>query len=981
MQTNIVRRYRFKDISFANLMNKRIFNVLLIATRYDIFTLEDDGRINEQIFNEYTSLSLRYPPRFTEVLDEKEATQELENNHYELIIYIPNMEDDSFSIVENIKSKHPDIPFIILTPFSKELVKRLTVEERAGIDYIFSWQGNSELLVAIIKLIEDSMNVEADTQSAGVQVILLIEDSIRFYSSALPNLYHIVLEESRNFAKEALNEHEHMLRMRGRPKIMLARNYEEAEAIYNTYKDNMLGIITDVSYNHHGKKEKLAGYNFTKWVKQQDKYLPVIMTSAEVDNRQYADALKCSFIDKNQKTFPRDLKKVVIENFGFGDFVIIDPDTKKEIYRIRNLKDMQKYIMDIPEKSLEYHMSHNHFSRFFFSRVMFPIAEVVKKLHIADLESVDEARQLIYAAIIEYRRMKNSGTVAVFERDRFDEFSFFARIGQGSLGGKGRGLAFIGQLAKYYTDTYDYDEIPVAIPKTVVVCTDIFDEFMESNDLYHIGLSDRSNEEILSYFLRARLPDRLIDDFMTFLDSVKNPIAVRSSSALEDSQFQPFAGVYSTYMIPRVSDRYEMLRLLSDAIKGVYASIFYSESKTYMTATQNLVDQEKMAIVLQEVVGKQYGDHFYPTISGVARSLNFYPIGAQKSEEGVVSLALGLGKYIVDGGTSLSFSPHHPHNILQLSTVELALRDTQRYFYALDTKNIPQDFSVNDGFNLLKLNLKDAEKDGSLRYIASTYNTADNMIYDGYYEGGRKIVSFANILQHKTFPLSYILRDILSIGEKEFGRAVEIEFAMNVDSLDKAMFYILQIRPIVKGSDTMNEDFSEIDMTDVVLYCNDALGHGITENIFDVVYVKTANFDASKNSQIAEEIEQLNAQFLADEKNYALIGPGRWGSSDPWLGVPVKWSNICNAKLLVEMGLESYRVDPSQGTHFFQNMTSFGVAYFTMNPYLKDGGYFDEAYLNEQPAVYESEYVRHVRFDKSLTIKVNGKKKLGVLMK
>ncbi|MFV0469828.1 MAG: PEP/pyruvate-binding domain-containing protein [Dysgonomonas sp.] len=981
MANSIVRKFRFKDTSFASLMNKRIFNVMLIATRYDIFTLEDDGRIDEQIFNEYVSLNLRYPPRFTEVVNEEEAIAGLNENHYELIIYIPNMDDDSFSIANNLKSLYPNTPFVILTPFSKELLRRVSTEELIGVDYVFSWSGNSELLLAIIKLMEDAMNAEHDTESVGVQIILLIEDSVHFYSTALPILYHIVLEESKNFAKEALNEHERMLRMRGRPKIMLARNYEEAEIIYSTYNDNMLGIISDMSFNHHGAKEILAGYNFAKWVKEQDKYLPIIITSSDVENKKYADELTCAFVDKNKKTFSRDLKKEIISNFGFGDFIIIDPNTEKEVCRITNLKDMQHNILSIPDDALRYHMSHNHFSRFFYSRAMFPVAEVLKKIDLNDLQGVLEARHIIYDTILEYRRMKNTGTVAVFQRDRFDEFSYFARIGEGSLGGKGRGLAFMGHLVKMYADKYDYESMPVSIPKTVVLCTDIFDEFMETNDLYQIALSDRGNEEILSYFLKASLPEHLIEDFTIFLENVKAPIAIRSSSVLEDSHLQPFAGVYKTYMIPRFSDRYEMLRLLSEGIKSVYASVFYSESKTYMAAIQNSIDQEKMAVVLQEVVGQKYGDHFYPTMSGVARSLNFYPIGNEIPEEGVVNLALGLGKYIVDGGLSLTFSPYHAHNILQLSTPELALRDTQRKFYALDLMNIPDPFLPDDDFNILTLNLKDADEDGSLRYISSTYDSNDMMIKDGYYEGGRKIITFSNVLQHNIFPLTKILKDVLKLGQQEFGRAIEIEFAVNINDVDDGTFYLLQVRPIAKGMDVMREDLSNVEKQDLIMFSNDSLGNGIDEGLFDIIYVKTSEFDASNNIAIAAEIEKMNKEFLEKETKYILVGPGRWGSSDSWLGIPVKWANICNAQLLVELGLDNYRVDPSQGTHFFQNLTSFGVGYFTINTYLNDNSFFDEDYLNQQPAIVETKFIRHVRFNSPLITKINGKSKLGIVLK
>lgn len=977
-----IKSFRFKDTSFDNLMAKRIFNVLLIATKYDSFMLEDDGRIDEQIFNEYTSLNLSYPPRFMQVVTEEEALRELDEKHYELIIQMPNMDEmDIFATATHIKQLYPDIPFVVLTPFSREVSKRLSQEDLSGVDYVFSWLGNPDLLLAIIKLMEDAMNVEHDTESVGVQIILLIEDSVRFYSSALPTLFKIVMEESKEFSKEALNDHQQKLRMRGRPKIMLARTYEEAVDIYSKYYNNILGVVTDVSYFHNGVKDKLAGYHFANWVRSQKRFVPIVFTSSEVSNKVYADELECNFIDKNSKSFPRDLKKQVINNFGFGDFVIINPETGEEITRIRNLKDLQKNIHTIPTESLIYHLSHDHFSRFFYSRAMFPVAEWLKKIDVSEYKTMDEAREMIYDIIIKYRRVKNSGVVAVFDKDRFDEFSNFARMGDGSIGGKGRSIAFMDNIVKEHLELNDDDNIPVIIPRTVVLCTDIFDEFMEINDLYPIALSDKPDDEILRYFLRAGLPDRLIEDFMAFLDVVKAPIAVRSSSLLEDSHYQPFAGVYSTYMVPLLEDKYETLSMLGKAIKAVYASVFYKDSKTYMTATQNIIDQEKMAIVLQEAVGTTYGDHFYPTISGVARSLNFYPIGNEKAEEGIANIVLGLGKYIVDGGTNLRFSPAHPHNIVQLSTVDLALRDTQRYFYALDLKDVHKEFSTNDGFNLLKLTIKDAEKDDSIKYIASTYDPNDQVIYDGYYEGGRKIISFVNVLQHNVFPLSEILQQVLKIGQGEMGRPVEIEFAVDLKDKGEGHFYLLQIRPIVQNKELMNEDLSQVRPEQEILHSTNALGHGVTNDVFDVVYVKTKDFNAANTAKIAIEIDEINAEFLNKEKNYILVGPGRWGSSDPWLGIPVKWSQISNARVLVELTLNNYKVEPSQGTHFFQNLTSFGVGYFSINPYLENDGLFDEAYLNEQPAIHETEYIRHVRFENPTIIKINGKRKIGLVLK
>jgi DNA-binding response OmpR family regulator len=972
----------FRDTSFANLMNKRIYNVLLVATKYDAFMLEDDGRVDEQIFNEYTSLSLRYPPRFTQIATEKEAFVELSNRNFELIICMPNLEHrDIFAAAEEIKKHYPNIPIVVLTPFSKEVTKRVAREDLSAIDYVFSWLGNSELLLAIIKLVEDKMNAPYDTASVGVQIILLVEDSIRFYSSALPHIYRFVLEQSQAFSKEALNDHQRTLRMRGRPKILLARTYEEAIQIFELYKDNMLGIISDMSFMRDGVKDPLAGYLFGRYVRKSGLIIPLVLESSEAANKIYAKELGASFIDKNSKSYPQDLRKKIMLRFGFGDFIILNPHTQEEIMRIKDLKDLQTKVFQIPDDSLVYHLSRNHFSRFFYSRAIFPPAEILKRIDVGDYKDMDEARQLIFDLIVHYRRMKNTGIVAVYQKERFDEYSNFARIGNGSLGGKGRGLAFIGAMVKRYPEL-DMDNLAVTIPKTVVICTDIFDEFMETNELYPIALSEANDETILRYFLRASLPLALIEDLMAFFDVIKGPVAVRSSSLLEDSHYQPFAGIYATYMVPKNEDRYEMLRTVSDAVKSVYASVFYKDSKAYMTATSNLIDQEKMAIVLQELVGSPYRSRFYPSLSGVARSLNFYPIGKEKAEDGVANIALGLGKYIVDGGITLRFSPRHPHNILQMSTVEYALRETQTRFYALDLKNLPKSFSVDDGFNLLHLTVKDADADGALPYLVSTYDQHDQLIREGYYPGGRKILSFANILQHEVFPLAETLDKILGVGQAEMGRPIEIEFAVNISPADrtKATFYLLQIRPIVDNKEIMDEDLSKIPIETTVLSSDNALGHGVIGDVQDVVYVKTGAFNPANNQRIAYEIESINRQFTEGEKDYILIGPGRWGSSDPWLGIPVKWPHISHARVIVESGLESYRIDPSQGTHFFQNLTSFGIGYFTINPF-KNDGWYDEAFLNAQPAEEETEYIRHVRFTTPLIIKMDGKKSRGVVLK
>ena len=979
-----------RDTQFINLMRRRIFNVLLVANPYDAFMLEDDGRVDEKIFDEYAKLGLRYPPRFVQVASQEEAERELRRTSFELVICMPGSEvgqgsTDVFDIARNIKFMNPKVPIVVLTPFSHGITKRMEHEDLSIFEYVFCWLGNTELLLSIIKLIEDKMNLRHDTE-AGVQMIMLVEDNIRFYSSILPNLYKFVLQQSLEFATEALNSQLETLRMRGRPKIVLARTYEEAWKLYSEHKDNTLGIISDCRFPRGGVKDERAGLDLLAAVRQQDEFLPFIMESSEPDIAKEACNYGASFLDKNSKKLNVDLQHLVYHYFGFGDFIFRDPRTMKEVVRVRNLKDLQDNIFTVPAESLLYHVSHNNVSRWLGSRALFPIADFLRRIKWDTNPDLDAHRQIIFDAIVKYRKMKNQGVVAVFNRDRFDRFSNFARIGDGSLGGKGRGIAFIDHIIKRHPDLNELPGARVMIPKTVVLCTDVFDEFMERNELYPVALSDVSDEEVLRHFLAAKLPDRLIDDLMALLDVVQQPIAIRSSSLLEDSHYQPFAGIYSTYMIPYNSDRQSRLRMLVSAIKGVYASVFYRASKDYMTATSNVIDQEKMAVILQEVVGTQYGDRFYPHISGVARSVNYYPIGDEKAEEGVVNLALGLGKYIVDGGLNLRVCPAHPDKVLQTSELDMALRETQTRFYALDLKNISSDISVDDGFNLLKLNVREADKDGSLAGLASTYDPYDQVLRDGIYEGGRKVITLCGVLQQGVFPLPQLLTLSMKYGQQEMRRPVEIELAVNLNPDRTGEFYLLQIRPMVDNKMQLDEDLSEIPDDEAVIRSHNAIGHGILTDIQDIVYVKTLPtadgqpvYSASSNPAIAEEIERINRTFLDEGRNYVLVGPGRWGSSDYWLGVPVKWPAISAAKVIVEAGLENYRVEPSQGTHFFQNLTSFGVGYFTVNDFMQDGIY-RQSMLNSMPAVHETEHVRHVRFPHALTIKIDGMRKEGIIM-
>lgn len=986
-------QFYLKDVSFVNLMTRRIFNILIVANPYDAFMLEDDGRIDEKLFDEYMELGLRYPPTFTQVSTTKEAEEVLKATDIDLIICMPgNADNDAFAVARDVKQSAPQIPCVVLTPFSHGITKRIEHEDMSIFDYVFCWLGNTNLILSIIKLIEDKMNIEHDIKEAGVQMILLVEDNIRFYSSVLPNLYNYILAQSKNFSTEALNPHAAAQRKRGRPKVVLATNYEEAMHWYEKYHDNVLGVISDTRFpmkttagrlSHVEEGDAEAGLKLLREIRKRDEYVPLILQSSEIVNKEKAEAEGFDFVDKNSKKMNVDLRHIIEEHMGFGDFIFRDPVTREEIMRVSSLKELQDNIFKIPNDSMLYHISRNHMSRWLCARAIFPVSAFLKTVTWHKLQDVDAHRQIIFDAIVQYRRMKNIGVVAVFDRLKFDRYAHFARIGEGSLGGKGRGLAFLDNIIKRHVELNQFENATVSIPKTVVLCTDFFDEFMDRNNLWGVALSDASDEEILQHFLRAQLPDSLIADFFTFFDAVKSPIAVRSSSLLEDSHYQPFAGIYSTYMIPYLEDKYEMLRMLACAIKGVYASVYYKDSKAYMTATSNVIDQEKMAVILQEVVGHQYGDHYYPTFSGVLRSLNYYPIGDETAEEGIASLALGLGKYIVDGGQTLRVSPYHPTQVLQTSEMDTALKETQTRFYALDMSHVGDDFKVDDGFNIKSLRVKEADKDGSLNGIASTYDPYDQIIRDGIYEGGRKVISFCGVLQQGIFPLPEILQMAQKYGSEEMRRPVEIEFACNLNSTTKGTtgdFYLLQIRPIVDSKQVLDEDLAAIPDEQCLLRSHNSLGHGISEDVVDVVYVKTDDdFTAANNPYIADEIEQINRKFLDADKNYVLIGPGRWGSSDYWLGIPVKWLHISAARVIVEAGLKNYHVDPSQGTHFFQNLTSFGVGYFTINTYTGDG-VLQRDVLDAMPAVEETKFVRHVRFDRPLKIMMDGKKQHGVVL-
>ncbi|MPM04739.1 hypothetical protein SDC9_51018 [bioreactor metagenome] len=983
--SNIIRKfdldnYFFQDTSFDNLMKKRIEHVLLVCSTYDAFILEEDGRINEAVFQEYVSLNLRYPPQFIQVHSAGQALAVMENEKIDLVINMLSVSDqDPFELTRIIKKKYRNIPIVVLTPFSKEVSQRLAHQDLSEVDYVFSWLGNTSILLAIIKLIEDKMNTHYDVRQVGVQCILLVEDSIRYYSSYLPSMYRIIFEQSRAFMTEGLNEHQMMLRLRGRPKILLATNFEQAISLYEMYKTNMLGMISDVSFNRGNVKDKLAGIKLCQIVKANDPYFPILLQSSDSSNEKYAKEVKVKFVHKYSKTILHDLTDFIKEYLAFGDFVIRDPKTLDEIGRAKDLQTLQDVIYNIPDDSLKYHIDRNHFSKWLRARALFSLAQLFRQADSRDFSSMDEVREFLYEGIARYRSDRGRGVIAEFNREKYSEYIMFSRLGEGSLGGKARGLAFIDNILKRHNLIYKYNGIGITIPKTVVLTTEIFTDFMLRNDLYSFALSTASDDEILERFLKSDLDDEVVGDLEVILSVIKTPMAVRSSSLLEDSHYQPFAGIYSTYMIPNTGDDETRLHMLVQCIKAVYASVYYSASKAYMSATSNVIDEEKMAIVLQEVSGCREGDYFFPFVSGVARSINFYPIAPEKAEDGVVNIAYGLGKYIVDGGVSLRFSPRLPGKIIQLSTTDLLLKDTQKEFLALNLSQNTFVPKVDDSAQLEHIKVRDGEQFRSFRHAASTYVYQDDKVVDGISQKGLRVITFSKILKHNQFPLAKIVEDILKVGSHEMGKPVEIEFSVNFDEeKNTKVFNLLQIRPIVDNKENLSVITEQVDRSKCIVVSESALGNGIYEHIRDLIYVNPETFDPARSADIALTIEKLNKEIGNARRSYVLIGPGRWGSSDPWLGIPVKWQQISAAKVIVEAGMDRYQIEPSQGTHFFQNLTSFRVAYFTVNHFINQG-FYNEEYLKSQESVYDDGIVRHIQFALPMEILVDGKKSFGLV--
>ena len=977
-----LKNHEFEEVAFKQLMQNRINKVLIVCSNYDFYMLEEDGRIDERIFNEYTKLNLRYPPNFIHANSAKRAVAILADDNIDVVItWLDIGNYKAFETSKIIKKAYPDVPIAALSHYSSELRKKLEKDNSGVIDFVFHWSGNVDIFLAIIKLTEDRMNAENDINVIGVKAILLVEDSLRFYSKYLPVIYKIILKQTDYFMSEGLNEHRKMMLMRGRPKILLAINYEEAIAYFEKFKDNLLGVISDVSYFKGGKRDANAGFEFLKYVRSYERYFPFLVQSSDINNEHKALELKGKFLYKYSETLEEEIKNYINHYFSFGNFEFWDPNEMKVLAIAKDLTGFQKALNSVSAASIVYHAKRSEYSKWLKSRALFPLGNLFSNIEYEDFDDAEAARHFLINAIKIYRVFRSRGVISKFNKYKYDEYLGFARIGDGALGGKGRGLAFIDSFLKRRKLFNKYPDVVISIPRTVVLSTDVYDEFIETNKLIHFVANCDDDDEILNHFIALPLPKWVMDDLEAFLKVCKSPLAIRSSSVLEDSHYQPFAGIFATYMVPNTNDE-RMLEMLSNAIKSVIASAFFQASKSYLKATAHTIEESKMAVILQEVTGKQYKDVFYPNISGVARSINFYPIGNELPNEGIANIALGLGEIIVGGGQTLRFSPFHPKKVLQLSSPASTQRDTQQYFYGLDLDPKSYVASTNETINKKKISIRAAESHGSLKYVASTYDLQNNMIRPGVMHDGIRVISFDNVLKYNTFPLAEILQDLLRIGQREMRNPIEIEFAVKLDvaSGKPKEFSFLQIRPIVESNDDISQLPENLDTKQTIIYSEAALGNGKYEHLYDFVYVKPETFNSANTRQIAVAVEKINKKFIDSDKQYILVGPGRWGSSDPWLGIPVIWPQISSAKIIVESGLNNFRIDPSQGTHFFQNLTSFKVGYFTINPFINDG-FFDVDYLNKQKAVYEDEFLRHVVFKEPLTVIIEGKNNRAAIFK
>ena len=964
--------------NYTSLMSKRVRRILLVCNNYDSFALEEDGRIDVQIAQEYAELNLSNPPAIVRSESPSEALGLLRNREsFDLIILVYSAGgNEVWDFAKEAKGLLPDCPIVLLSSFSKEMFLRMEKADKRDIDYLFNWNNSTDLIIAIIKLIEDRLNAAHDILEEGVRAILLVEDSVRYYSTYLPLLYKLVLQQNTIAIRDALNEKQQLLRKRARPKVLLATCYDEAIALYEQYGKNMIGVISDVGFVLHkgepAAMEKLdAGVDLCKLIREDNPTMPFLMQSSQESMRSVANKLKVGFVVKKSKTLQQEVSEYIEREFGFGDFIARDPRTGKEIARASDLEGFERIISTISAAAFRRLSDNNYLSKWLFARGLFAVGRPVSALQIQDETDIENVRQMNIRLIHDYRINQALGVVAKYSPDTYNNTIWFARCGSGAMGGKGRGLAFLNHMLQKY-DLYDkWPEVRVLVPRTMVITTDYFDQFIHDNGLQYVINADLTDEEILSEFVSAMLPLELREALRHFIRVSHRPIAVRSSSKLEDSYYQPFAGVYSTYMIPRTENEDQQLRMLSKAVKSVYASVYFAASRGYIVSTGNVPSEERMAIVLQEVCGEQEGNYYFPVISGVARSINFYPVGKEKPEDGIVKIAYGLGKAVVDGEQVLRFSPKYPKNVLQTSTVDLAMRETQQSMLALSLN--PEKFktSIDDAVNLERIPIHDCDQFESLKLIASTYDRENMRIVDSCYPDGPRIVTFAPQLKFNTFPLVAIIRELLDIAQQEIKTPIEIEFAVNLEH-DPQIFHVLQIRPISADSLKANVDWNTIDERGAILKSGNALGVGEIEDVRDIIYLKREAFDILRTREMAQTIREWNRKMQQEGRQYLLVGYGRWGSQIPTLGVPVAWGDISEAKAIAECSLENFRIEPSQGSHFFQNLTSFNVGYMNIDPWSRPEDLLDSEALDALPAVAETDLVRHVRLDKALRMVIDG---------
>ena len=943
-------------------MQRRVRRILLVCNNYDSFALEEDGRIDVQIAQEYAELNLSNPPAIDRAETTMEALQRIQQGErYDLIMLVYSAGgNEIWDFSAQAKQIQPECPIVLLSSFNKEFHRRIEQQDKRNIDYLFNWNNSTDLIIAIIKLIEDSLNAEHDIVEEGVRAILLVEDSVRYYSTYLPLLYKLVLHQNTISIRDALNEKQQLLRKRARPKVLMATCYDEAIDFYNLYRDNIIGVISDIGFVIHkgdlSSSEKLdAGIDLCQLIRKENPTMPFLMQSSQESMRSVANKLKAGFVVKRSKTLTQEVSEYIEREFGFGDFIARDPRTGKEIDRASDLEGFERIISTISPAAFRRLSDNNYLSKWLFARGLFSVGRPVSALQIKDDTDIENVRQMNIRLIHDYRINQALGVVAKYAPDTYNDTIWFARCGDGAMGGKGRGLAFLNHMLQKY-DLYDHwPEVRVFVPRTMVITTDYFDTFIHDNGLQYVINADLTDEEILSEFVAAMLPLELREALRHFIRVTQRPLAVRSSSKLEDSYYQPFAGVYSTYMIPNTENEDQQLRMLSKAVKSVYASVYFAASRGYIVSTGNVPSEEKMAIVLQEVCGEPEGEYYFPVISGVARSINFYPVGKEKPEDGIVKIAYGLGKAVVDGEQVLRFSPKYPKNVLQTSTVDLAMRETQQSMLALSLS--PERFktSVDDAVNLERIALHDCNQFDSLKLIASTYDRENMRIVDSCYPDGPRIITFAPQLKFNTFPLTAIIQQLLDIAQKEIKTPVEIEFAVNLEH-DPQIFHVLQIRPISADSLNAKVAWEKIDESHPLLRSTNALGIGKIDDIQDIIYLRREAFDVLKTREMAETLRQWNRSMQQQGRQYLLIGYGRWGSQIPTLGVPVQWGDISEAKAIVECSLEHFRIEPSQGSHFFQNMTSFNVGYMNIDPWAREDDVLDFNALDAMPAVEETPF-------------------------